>query len=55
VFARRTAGRTTIDPNHSAQVEGDHFLHSHTPAQLDALETVTGQAQTDGRQIRWGG
>ncbi len=24
-------GRTTIDPNHSAQVEGDHYLSSHTP------------------------
>ena len=33
-------GRTTIDPNHSAQVEGDHYLSSHTPAQLDAIEAV---------------
>ncbi len=39
-------GRATIDPNHSAQVEGDHYLHSHTPAQLDAIE----QAQTDLRR-----
>ena len=43
-------GRTTIDPNHSAQVEGDHYLHSHTPAQLDALETIIEQAQTDLRR-----
>ena len=48
----RTAwtGRTTIDPNHSAQVEGDHYLHSHTPAQLDALEEIIEQAQTDLRR-----
>ena len=43
-------GRTTIDPNHSAQVEGDHYLHSHTTAQLDALETIIEQAQTDLRR-----
>ena len=43
-------GRTTIDPNHSAQVEGDHYLHSHTPAQLDALEAIIEQAQTDMRR-----
>jgi len=48
----RTAwtGRTTIDPNHSAQVEGDHYLHSHTPAQLDALDEIIEQAQTDLRR-----
>jgi hypothetical protein len=43
-------GRTTIDPNHSAQVEGDHYLSSHTPAQLDALEAIIEQAQTDLRR-----
>jgi hypothetical protein len=43
-------GRTTIDPNHSAQVEGDHYLHSHAPAQLDALEAIIEQAQTDLRR-----
>src|SRR5664279_1988498 len=43
-------GRTTIDPNHSAQVEGDHYLHSHTPAHLDALEAIIEQAQTDLRR-----
>ncbi len=48
----RTAwtGRTTIDPNHSARVEGDHYLSSHTPAQLDALEGVIEQAQGDVRR-----
>ncbi|MFG2979551.1 hypothetical protein ACGFYY_42015 [Streptomyces sp. NPDC048331] len=48
----RTAwtGRTTIDPNHSARVEGDHYLSSHTPAQLDALEGVIEQAQDDVRR-----
>jgi hypothetical protein len=43
-------GRTTIDPNHSAQVEGDHYLSSHTPAQLDAIEAVIEQAQHDLRR-----
>lgn len=43
-------GRSTIDPNHSAQVEGDHYLHSHTPAQLDAIETIIEEAQTDLRR-----
>lgn len=43
-------GRTTIDPNHSAQVEGDHYLHSHTTAQLEALDTIIEQAQSDLRR-----
>lgn len=43
-------GRTTIDPNHSAQVEGDHYLSSHTPAQLDALEAIIEAAQTELRR-----
>lgn len=43
-------GRTTIDPNHSAQVEGDHYLSSHTPAQMDAIEGIIEQAQTDVRR-----
>jgi hypothetical protein len=43
-------GRTTIDPNHSARVEGDHYLSSHTPAQLDAIEGVIEQAQHDLRR-----
>ncbi len=53
--ARRTdrrawTGRTTIDPNHSAQVEGDHDLSSHTPAQLDAIEGIIEDAQGDIRR-----
>jgi hypothetical protein len=43
-------GRTTIDPNHSARVEGDHYLTSHTPAQLDAIEGIIEQAQGDIRR-----
>lgn len=43
-------GRSTIDPNHSARVEGAHYLSSHTPAQLDAIEGVIEQAQHDLRR-----
>jgi hypothetical protein len=43
----RWTGRTTIDPNHSARVEGDHYLSRPTPAQRDALEAVIEQAQAD--------
>jgi hypothetical protein len=43
-------GRATIDPNHSARVEGDHYLSSHTPAQLDAIEGIIEQAQRDLRR-----
>jgi len=43
-------GRTTIDPNHSARVEGDHYLTSHTPAQLDAIDGIIEQAQGELRR-----
>lgn len=43
-------GRTTIDPNHSARVEADHYLSSHTPAQQDAIEGIIEDAQTDIRR-----
>jgi len=43
----RWTGRTTIDPNHSAQVEGEHYLSRPTPAQRDALEAVIEDAQAD--------
>jgi len=43
----RWTGRTTIDPNHSARVEGDHYLAAPTPAQRDALEAIVEQAQGD--------
>ena len=32
------SGRATIDPNHSPEVEGDHYLTAATPAQRDAVE-----------------
>ncbi|MEH0513420.1 hypothetical protein QBC31_22360 [Streptomyces sp. B21-079] len=40
-------GRTTIDPNHSAAVEGDHYTSTLTPAQTDAVESVIEDAQAD--------
>ncbi|KPN46507.1 hypothetical protein [Mycobacterium intracellulare] len=43
-------GHTTIDPNHTAAVEGDHYLSSHTPAQLDAIEGIIEEAQHDQRR-----
>ena len=39
--------RSLIDPNHSARVEADHYLTAATPAQLEAVETVIEQGQTD--------
>jgi hypothetical protein len=41
------SGRATIDPNHSPQVEGDHYLAATTPAQRDALEAIIEDAQHD--------
>ncbi|MFJ4689455.1 hypothetical protein [Streptomyces sp. NPDC088789] len=41
------SGRATIDPNHSPDVEGDHYLTATTPAQRHAVETVTEDAQHD--------
>ncbi|WP_395296777.1 hypothetical protein ACF9IK_27495 [Kitasatospora hibisci] len=43
-------GRATIDPNHSARIEGDHYLSHHTPAEQAALETVILDAQSDIRR-----
>ncbi|MFD8863477.1 hypothetical protein ACFV1F_03565 [Streptomyces sp. NPDC059590] len=40
-------GRTTIDPNHSARVEGDHYVSALTPAQTDAVEAIIEDAQAD--------
>ncbi len=40
-------GRATIDPNHSARVEADHYLAPVTPAHVDALATVIEEAQAD--------
>ena len=41
------SGRATIDPNHSPQVEGDHYLTATTPAQRDALDAIIEDAQHD--------
>jgi hypothetical protein len=48
VLARRGwTGRTTIDPNHTARVEGDNYLSATTPARRDALESIVEQGQAD--------
>jgi hypothetical protein len=36
-----------IDPNHSPQVEGDHYLTATTPAQQRAVEAIVEDAQHD--------
>lgn len=40
-------GRATIDPNHSPQVEGDHYLTATTAAQQQAVEAIVEDAQHD--------
>ncbi|MGH3121275.1 MAG: hypothetical protein ACRDND_09680 [Streptosporangiaceae bacterium] len=40
-------GRATIDPNHSPQVEGDHYLSAATPGQRRAMEAIVEDAQHD--------
>ena len=40
-------GRATIDPNHSPQVEGDHYLSTATPGQRGAMEAIVEDAQHD--------
>jgi len=40
-------GRATIDPNHSAQVEGDSYLTATTPSQQRAVEAIVEDAQHD--------
>jgi hypothetical protein len=42
-----TGGRATIDPNHSAQVEGDHYLTAASAAQRQAVEAIIEDAQHD--------
>lgn len=39
--------RATIDPNHTATVEGDHYLSADTPGQRYAVETIIEDAQHD--------
>jgi len=41
------SGRATIDPNHTPDVEGDHYLTATTPAQRHVVETVIEDAQHD--------
>lgn len=40
-------GRVTIDPNHSPQVEGDHYLTAATPSQQQAMDALVEDAQHD--------
>jgi len=40
-------GRTTIDPNHSPQVEADHYLTAATPSQRQAMDALVEDAQHD--------
>ncbi|MHA6780689.1 hypothetical protein ACVGOW_06785 [Pseudonocardia saturnea] len=40
-------GRARIDPNHSAEVEGDHYLAATTPPQRRAVEALVEDAQHD--------
>jgi hypothetical protein len=40
-------GRATIDPNHSPQVEADHYLTVATPSQRRAMDALVEDAQHD--------
>jgi hypothetical protein len=44
---RQWSPRATIDPNHSPQVEGDHYLSAATPAQKAVVEEIARDAQGD--------
>ncbi|WP_380286545.1 hypothetical protein [Kitasatospora purpeofusca] len=44
---RQWSLRATIDPNHSPQVEGDHYLEPATPAQRAVVEEIISDAQAD--------
>ncbi len=44
---RGWTGRTTIDPNHTATVEADHYLTPSDPGQMAALEAVIEDGQAD--------
>ncbi|MGH3824593.1 MAG: hypothetical protein ACRDRA_17435 [Pseudonocardiaceae bacterium] len=49
-------GRATIDPNHSPEVEGDHYLTATTPSQRRAVEAIVEDAQPDhgsACSVRW--
>lgn len=40
-------GRTRIDPNHTRDVEGSHYVSTTTPAQAEAVEAIIEDAQAD--------
>ncbi|WP_329584015.1 hypothetical protein OG500_27350 [Kitasatospora sp. NBC_01250] len=44
---RQWSLRATIDPNHSPQVEGDHYLAASTPAQKAVVGEIARDAQGD--------
>ncbi|MFE2937310.1 hypothetical protein [Streptomyces sp. NPDC059278] len=44
---RQWSPRATIDPNHSPQVEGDHYLTAATPAQKAVVDEIARDAQAD--------
>ncbi|MFJ8757824.1 hypothetical protein [Streptomyces cyaneofuscatus] len=47
-LARRGwTGRATIDPNHSPRTEGDHYVTPTTPAQLETVESIIEDGQSD--------
>ncbi len=41
------SARSLIDPNHSAQVEADHYLTAATPAQQEQVDSIIEQGQGD--------
>ena len=43
----RGSSRATIDPNHTARVEGDNYLSATTPARQHAVESIIEEAQQD--------
>jgi hypothetical protein len=43
----RGSRRSTLDPNRSPGIEGDHYLTNTTPAQREAVEDIIAQAQED--------
>ncbi|MFG2998540.1 hypothetical protein [Streptomyces sp. NPDC048340] len=44
---RQWSLRATVDPNHSPEVEGDHYLSAATPAQRAVVEDIARDAQGD--------
>ncbi|WP_063813104.1 hypothetical protein [Nocardia anaemiae] len=47
-LARRGwTGRVTIDPNHAARTEGDHYATPTSPVELDAVQSIIEDGQVD--------